>query len=254
MGIKAVGCSKDCVAPLVKCKMGAIGQLWPTITCFKQFIECAIGGCSKPTTAQALMSNAVPKNDVIKTVADACNNLYSICYKLAFTPIQKLTCFNLHLACMGIKAVGCSKDCVAPLVKCKMGAIGQLWPTITCFKDFIQCAIGGCSKPSNPPETALTTLLAKPDFAMFAADQENSISIMKCVTPFMACAKEAGFQSGPLMECTARFGVCMGKEVIECAAHCIPDVGLCALDARSDWIKISLCGVKYLYCVKKACQ
>jgi len=235
------------------CKSKGIGSFTEIMKCNVEFVKCAVGGCTKePETTDVAV-----KNDVIETIADVCNMLHKECTKLAWTPVQKLICFNLHVACVGIKAVGCAKDCIAPFIKCHIFSIGRIFARIECYKKFISCAIGGCEdkttegEPTNMASLPLDNEMSPYEYAIQAVD-DNSVSFTRCKNEFYTCIKtQPGIKAK--FQCFTQLGKCAGGELIGCSAHCIPQFALCKYEAEGSWIKTAFCAAKFLKCGMQGC-
>merc|ERR1712002_150093 len=270
VGAKVVGCSKTCIMPLIQCKLSA-GHDWPAVfQCCKDFIQCAIGGCKGggPVAALEFSPDEVavemyfPKSAELG-IADECRDMHRQCISLARNPIQRIKCLAQLGLCLGARIVGCSKDCIAPLIQCKIGAIGSWIGTFKCCADFIKCAIGGCSGGGGPPprppgellvgdqdfspyEMAIATLYEDPSYTL-------TEHFKQCKATNDECVGNAGGNMKEKVKCFLAFGFCIGKEVVGCAAHCLPPLVMCEIGAKGSWVKTFMCASQFAMCAKRGC-
>merc|ERR1712226_467432 len=250
MGTKVVGCSKQCVLPLIMCRMSA-GDSWPALLkSGKDFVQCAIGGCSKgEADIEGLINDdedyspyeaALAVYEDNGGVLDECKVTHEDCMKAATTGGQKVKCFIQLGLCMGTKVVGCSKQCVLPLIMCRMSA-GDSWPALLkCGKDFVQCAIGGCSKPEADIEG-----LVLPNYVS-ARDQ--------CRVLFQDCAAAAGTSIVQKAQCLVRLKACLDHDIAPCAPDCTAPMLKCKAEGEGNWEKLLKCSTIYVKCVIGGCK
>merc|ERR1712042_250889 len=54
--------------------------------------------------------------------------------------------------------------------------------------------------------------------------------------------------------CYMSYGVCIGKNLAECAGPCLPQSAWCMMGARGNWEAMLACGMQFVNCARKECM
>jgi len=196
---------------------------------------------------------AIEELGVNESILEECKVTHTDCITSAHSHSEGIQCFIQLGLCIGRKVseAGCARKCVLPLIMCRISA-GHSWHAIlTCGKNFLHCALGGCKESPSVNSISFEDEFSPYELAVSTMD-DNSVDITVCKAELGKCVSTTVGIVGKV-KCFVKMGKCIGKELIGCSANCIAKFMLCKYEAGGHWIKTAICATNFLSCSINGC-
>merc|ERR1712183_1108574 len=227
--------------------MGARGNWKAMMACGMQFVQCARKECMKNELliedeyqpfSLAVQNAAVGEvdNGVIDIIKK-CEAEEHECVASAIGAVEKAKCFAKFRLCLAKGLAGCATQCFPNMAICLMGAHGNPLKTFQCAMEFVACAKSKC-------DVVETTAVSNGDVIE---------KLKECKEANDKCMSGAGGIKEKGM-CYMSYGVCIGKDLAECAGPCLPQSAWCMMGARGNWKAMMACGMQFVQCARKECM
>jgi len=244
------GCIGPCVPQMAMCVVAAHGNPIQMFLCATKFVNCAKEKCGG---AQKVIDEYYPYEIAVQTATidltdnsilgpiQECQDAHHECVAAAKDVGSKAKCFMKFGLCVAKKLVGCTKECMPNMAICLLGAHGNPMKTIACAVNFIRCAKAHCQEDVGAVVTS--TAIANND----AVEKMKQCKIAndKCL--------EGGASIQHKAICYMSYGVCIGKDLAECSAPCLPASAWCMMKASGSYMKMFGCATTFVTCARNQC-
>merc|ERR1719334_229273 len=233
-------CAGPCLPSTAVCMLAAGGNWGKMLACGVQFVACAKISCSREP--QDVFELAIQDAHLMETdngiidIIKQCQDESKQCIAEAHGPIGKAKCFIKFGGCLATHLAGCASQCLPNMAMCMMGAAGDPMKTLKCAFGFIACAKEKCN-------TAVTPV---PNGDVIEKLKECKEANEKCMAGADSIKAKA--------MCYMTYGVCIGKDLAECAGPCLPQSAWCMMGARGNWKAMMACGMQFVNCARKECM
>jgi len=236
-------CAGPCLPSTAVCMLAAGGNWGKMLACGVQFVACAKISCSREPEAYEPFALVIESAHLLETdngiveIIKQCQDEARQCKAEAHGPIGIAKCFVKFGLCLATKLGGCASQCLPNMAMCMMGAAGNPIKTLQCAMEFVACAKEKCNVAEEITAVSNGDIIEKFKVCKEAND--------KCMS------QADGIKAKAL--CYMSYGVCIGKDLAQCAGPCLPQSAWCMMGARGNWKAMMACGVQFVSCARKEC-